>query len=380
MKIPVNEPVLNGNELKYISDCVTSGWISSAGKYIEYFEESMKILTNRKYAFAVSNGTIALDIAFHAIGLKKGDEVIVPSFTIISCINHILRIGAKPIFIDCEIDSWNIDVNQIEERITSKTKAILAVHIYGLTNDMNRLKEITKRHNLFLIEDAAEAMGQKYKEENCGSFGDISTTSFFANKHITTGEGGMVFTNCEKLAKKIKSARNLGFDEDPEKRFIHQEIGWNGRMTNLQAALGLAQYEQLDSFITKKIKLGNLYTKYLENQKNLILPLNKTEFSINHYWVYGILIKDGSIKSNELRRKLKLRGIDSRPFFYPLNKQPVIQKLVPEQHAPNSEFLYDYGLYIPSGIGTTEEQIKYVSDNLIDLLNEPGEFEIRGNS
>ena len=251
--IPVNEPLFDGNEKKYINECIDTGWISSEGSFIKQFEEEFSKQVGRQYGIAVANGTAAIDIAMESLAIRPGDEVIMPTFTIISCITQIIRIGAKPVFVDSDPVTWNMDVNRIEQKITSKTKAIMVVHIYGLPVDVNPVIEISKRYNLLLIEDAAEMHGQTYNGRPCGSFGNVSTFSFYPNKHITTGEGGMIVTNDEILAEKCRSYRNLCFQ--PKKRFVHENIGWNYRMTNLQAALGLAQLENLVKHILKNQKL-----------------------------------------------------------------------------------------------------------------------------
>ena len=247
--IPVNMPLLNGNERKYLNECIDSGWISSEGLFVKKFEDEFAKLVNKKYAISVTSGSSALEAAISALDLKKGDEVILPTFTIISCVNPLIRLGIVPVFIDSNVDTWNMDVSQIEDKITSKTKAIMAVHIFGLPVDMDPLIKLAKEYGLLIIEDAAQAIGLEYKGRPCGSFGDISTFSFYSNKLITSGEGGMIVTDNEELAERCRSLRNLCFQ--PAKRFVHDEIGWNFRMTNLQAAVGLAQLEQLSESVIK---------------------------------------------------------------------------------------------------------------------------------
>ena len=252
--IPVNEPLLDGNEKKYLSECIDTGWISSDGPFVKRFEDEFAFKMGRKYGIAVTNGTSAIDTAVHALQIGKGDEVIVPAFTIISCILQIVRSGAKPVLVDADPFTWNMNVNKIQEKITKKTKAIMVVHIYGLPVDMDPVIKICKKNNLKLIEDSAEQIGQTYNNKPCGSFGDISIVSFYPNKHITTGEGGMILTDNDSIAKRCKELRNLCFQ--PKKRFIHKKLGWNFRMSNLQAAVGVAQLEQLERFIKKKDGLG----------------------------------------------------------------------------------------------------------------------------
>ena len=286
--IPVNVPLLDGNEKLYLNECIDSGWISSEGPFVKKFEEEFAKRVNRKHAIAVTNGSCALDCAIAALDIGPGDEVILPTFTIISCITEIIRVGATPVLVDINPDTWNMDVSQIESKITPKTKAIMVVHIYGLPVDMNPVLEIASNYGLQVIEDAAESHGQKYNDIPCGSFGDISTFSFYPNKHVTAGEGGMVVTNDDNLANICRELRNLCFK--PEQRFVHYRLGWNMRMTNLQAAVGLAQLEQLDRFIHIKQKMGLLYTELLNNCDSIKLPPSKTEFASNHYWVYGVVL------------------------------------------------------------------------------------------
>jgi perosamine synthetase len=371
MKVPVNEPSIGELEKEYLIKCIDTGWISSEGPFIQEFESKFATRVNRKYGIAVSNGTAALDIAIEALGIKAGDEVIMPAFTIISCITQIVRVGATPVLIDSDPITWNMDVSQIESKITPKTKAIMIVHIYGLPVDVDPILEIAKKYNLKVIEDAAEMHGQTYKGLPCGSFGDISTFSFYPNKHITTGEGGMVVVNDLGLAEECRSLRNLCFQ--PEKRFVHERLGWNYRMTNLQAALGLAQLEKLDSFVVKKRKMGQLYQNLLAQVDGIQLPLKSTNFADNIYWVFGLILKDskGGMRKDEVIAALTKAGVGTRPFFYPMHLQPVLKKmgLFKGQSFPVAEHLYENGFYIPSGLGITEEQIKYSANCVINVLH-----------
>ena len=288
--IPVNEPLLDGNERKYLNECIDTGWISSEGPFVSRFEEEFAAIVGRRYAIAVTNGSMALDAAVLALELRAGDEVLLPSFTIISCAAAIVRAGAVPVVVDADPLTWNVDVTQVEEHITPRTKAIMVVHIYGLPCDMAPLLALAEKYDLRVIEDAAEMHGQTYRGRPCGSFGDISTFSFYANKHITTGEGGMIVTDSESLAERCRELRNLCFN--PERRFLHEELGWNMRMTNLQAALGVAQLERLSAFVERKRAMGALYTKLLESTPGLQLPLPQTDYAKNIYWVYGIVLED----------------------------------------------------------------------------------------
>jgi len=253
--IPVNEPLLDGNEKKYLAECIDTGWVSSEGPFVKRFEEEFAARVGRKHGTADTNGTAAIDVAIDALGIGLGDEVILPTFTIISCVLQIVRAGATPVLVDSDPLTWNMDVSQIEEKITPRTKAIMVVHTYGLPVDMDPVIELCSRYRLKLIEDAAEMIGQTYRGKPCGSFGDISTVSFYSNKHITTGEGGMILTEDDDLAKQCRQLRNLCFK--PGMRFVHERLGWNLRMTNLQAALGVAQLERLDVFLKKKRWIGS---------------------------------------------------------------------------------------------------------------------------
>ena len=366
--VMVNEPLLGGNEKKYINECIDTNWISSEGPFVERFESQMANFVGRKYATACSNGTAALDIAVSILDLQEGDEVIMPSFTIISCAQVLINKGIKPILLDSDLQTYNIHVETIEEKITAKTKAIMIVHIYGLTVDLDPVLALAKKYNLKIIEDAAEVIGQTYRGKQCGSFGDVSTFSFYPNKHITTGEGGMVFCDDKLLDEKSKSFRNLCFGEE---RFIHEEIGNNYRMTNMQAALGLAQLENIDKALDKKRYIGNTYNDILKDIGTINLPVPKTNFCENIYWVYAITLKvDYAKTAKEVMTELSSFNIGTRPFFYPMHKQPVFNKmgLFLDDHLPNSEKLYEKGFYIPSGIALTDEQMIEVSTALHKVL------------
>lgn len=369
--VPVNEPLLNGNEKKYLNQCIDTGWISSEGPFVKQFEMQMATYTGRQYALAVTNGTAALELAIEALGFSSGDEIIMPTFTIISCAQAIVKANLKPLLIDCEYDTFNMKVEDIEAKITPKTKAIMVVHIYGLPVDLNPILEIAQKYNLKIIEDAAEMHGQTYNSQQCGSFGDISIFSFYPNKHITTGEGGMVLTDDKILFQRCQSLRNLCFSSDPEKRFIHEELGWNLRMTNLQAALGVAQLERLEEFIAKKRWLGERYQELLADIEYINLPVPNKPFADNIYWVFPIVLKDNCRKSaKDVMKGLSQYGIGTRPFFYPMHMQPVFKKmgLFSNEEYPNASKLYEKGFYIPSGIAITEEQIIEVSNALHEVL------------
>lgn len=367
--IPVNEPVLDGNEKKYLAECIDTAWISSEGPFIQQFEHHFAKRINRKHAIAVCNGSAAIDAAVAALEIGPGDEVIMPAFTIISCAASVFRAGAVPILVDSDNRTWNMDIGEIEAKITPRTKAIMVVHIYGLPADMEPVLEITRRYNLALIEDAAEMHGQTYNGEPCGSFGDISTFSFYPNKHITTGEGGMIVTNSDRLADRCRSLRNLCFQ--PEKRFVHEELGWNFRMTNLQAALGVAQLERLDLFVEKKRRMGAYYTDALQDIPGIQLPLQRTGYAENIYWVYGIVIGDDiPFDAVEAMQRLASEGISTRPFFWCMHEQPVFAKmgLFTGEKYPVAERLARRGFYIPSGLGLTDDQMARCVDAVREVF------------
>jgi perosamine synthetase len=292
-----------------------------------------------------------------------------PTFTIVSCAAAIVRAGAVPVLVDCESDTWNMDVTSIESRITARTKAIMTVHIYGLPVDMDPLISIARKHGLKVIEDAAEMHGQTYKDKPCGSFGDISIFSFYPNKHITTGEGGMILTNDAALAEKCRSLRNLYFKQ--EQRFVHDELGWNLRMTNMQAALGVAQLEQLGRFVEIKRSMGRRYTEMLADLPGVQLPLTSSEFADNIYWVYGIVLDESvPFDASEIMTRLGKMGVGTRPFFWPMHEQPVFRKmgLFEGETYPVAERLARRGFYLPSGMALTNEQAEQSSDALRELL------------
>jgi len=367
--IPVNEPLLDGNEKKYLLECVETGWISSEGPFVKEFEQKFSARMGRKHGIAVTNGTAAIDAAVEALGIGTGDEVIMPTFTIISCINQIVRNGAKPVLVDSDPITWNMDVSQIEGKITPRTKAIMIVHIFGLPVDVYPVLDIAKRYGLKVIEDAAEMHGQTYKGKPCGSFGDISTFSFYPNKHVTTGEGGMILTDDDELAETCRSLRNLCFQ--PQKRFVHERLGWNMRMTNMQAALGLAQLERLDQFVQRKREIGRNYTELLGGLQGVQLPLPATEYAENIYWVYGLILDETRGLSAEQAMKLfGEKGVGTRPFFYPMHQQPVFTKIgmFKGERYPVAERMALQGLYIPSGMALTDEMIERVAERVGQVL------------
>jgi perosamine synthetase len=349
--IPVNTPLLGGRELEYLQECIQTGWISSEGPFINRFEEAFSAYIGREHGIAVSNGTAALDIAVAALGIGPGDEVIMPTFTIISPAMQVVRSGAIPVLVDSDPLTWNMDVTQIEAKITEKTKAIIVVHIYGLPVDMDPVLELCQKYGLKLIEDAAEVHGQAYKGRKCGTFGDISTFSFYPNKHITTGEGGMCLTNDPELAARCRKLRNLAFEPD-KPRFVHYELGWNYRMTNLQAALGLAQLERIEEHLDIKRSIGRAYQSALSGIAGFQLPLAKTHYAENIYWVFG-LVADSESRKEAMVSHLQAHAIGTRPFFWCLHEQPVFRNIgfFDGEQYPISEKLARNGFYLPSGLG-----------------------------
>ena len=367
--IPVNKPKFDGNESKYLIEAIESGWISSEGPFVNQFEQQCAKRHDRKHAIAVSSGTAALQCAVNALDLSPGDEVVIPSFTIISCVTPVIESGATPVLVDCDPKTFNSSPEQIIAAITSNTKAIMLVHIYGLPVDADPVIEIAREQGISIIEDAAEAIGLDYKNNPCGSLGDISTFSFYPNKHITTGEGGMILTDDDKIAELCQGSRNLCFQKS--KRFHHERIGWNFRMTNIQAAIGLAQLEKLDHTISRKREIGLMYNELLEGCSYLQLPVPETSYAKNVYWVYPVVLKDScTINASEAMSRLEQRKIGTRPFFYPMHKQPVFNKwgLFENDSHHNAERIAERGFYIPAGLGISDNEIHRVAETMLKIF------------
>jgi perosamine synthetase len=361
--VPVNEPLLYEDAKRYLIECIDTGWVSADGHFVRRFENELAARVGRKHGVAVCNGSAALDVAVAALRLDPGDEVILPSFTIISCAAAILRSGGVPVIIDTDPITWNMRVDQIEARVSPRTKAIMAVHIYGLPIDMEPLLRIAQKYGLKVIEDAAEALGAEYNGKACGSFGDVSVFSFYSNKPVTSGEGGMVVTDDADLADRCRSLRNLCFRSD--RRFIHDELGWNLRMSNIQAALGVAQLAKLDEVVSRKRKMGLRYRQLLKAVPGLQHPLEKTALSKNSYWVYGLVLTDDvDFDAAEAMRRLARLNVQTRPFFWPMHKQPVFQRmgLFAGESYPISERIARRGFYLPSGLALTDTQMTIVAD------------------
>lgn len=375
--IPVNEPLIGEKEVEYVLDCLRTGWISSSGKYLESFEQAWADYCGMRYGIAVSNGTTALQIAVACLGLQPGDEVILPSFTIISCAQAITYNGGIPVLVDSEPRTWCMDVSQVAARITPHTRAIMPVHIYGHPVDMDPLITLAKQNGLAIIEDAAEAHGAEYLSNRdasnrawrrCGGFGDISVFSFYANKLVTTGEGGMVLTNDPSIADHARSLRNLCFQR--ERRFYHTELGHNFRLTNLQAAIGLAQIERIPETISKKRWIGETYTRRLKKIQNIQLPVEES-WARQVYWMYGLVLDESTgLTAVEFARLLQAQGIETRPFFLGMHEQPVYlnKGLFNGENYPVAERIARQGLYLPSGLTLTEPQLDQVCQAVENIL------------
>ncbi len=361
IKIPVYKPYLGGNEKKYVNDCIDSTWISSKGKYVSLFEKRFSDFINIKYAATVSNGTVAIHLALLALGIGSGDEVIVPTLTYIASVNAIAYTGATPVFVDSTEDTWQMDVKDVERKITSKTKAVLAVHLYGYPCDMDALQAICKKHTIFLIEDCAEAIGSKYKGQHVGTFGDISTFSFFGNKTITTGEGGMVVTNDETLYDRSVHFKGQGLAK--HRQYWHDVIGYNYRMTNICAAIGLAQLEQVESFINRKREIANFYETGFS--KNNFLSFHKQHKDVFHsYWMCSVLVKHSKHR-DALRAHLADNGIETRPLFYPVHTMPMYSNKY--QRHQVAENLAWRGINLPSYPSITNEELDYIAQKVLDF-------------
>ena len=360
--IPVCEPSVSKREEELVLDCLRTGWISSAGKFIDLFEENWAAYCGMKHGIAVSSGTAALQISMRLLELKPGDEVIMPAFTIISCAQAIVECGGVPVLVDSNPVNWQMDVSQIRQKITPKTRAIMVVHIYGQSADMDPILDIAKEFELLVIEDAAEAHGAEYKGQKCGGLGDVSVFSFYANKLITTGEGGMVLTQSDEFADKARDLRNLCFQKS--RRFYHEDLGYNFRMTNIQAALGVAQFERIDQIVERKRSIAQAYSERLKGMRGIVLPVEES-WAKSVYWVYGILLEEGrGVNNKAFAQRLFEQGVDTRPFFLGMHEQPVFYKMglfINEKYLV-AERLSRQGLYLPTGLTIKENDIDRVCD------------------
>jgi len=362
--IPVNRPLVSDSDIASVNNAMTAGWISSDGPLVAEFEAKMATLFARKHAIAVSSGTFAVDAVIESLNLKSGDEVIIPTLTIISCLSQVLRVGAKPVFIDCHPRTYNVSPDDVIDAITEKTKLIIIVNIYGLTVDYNPIITEARRRGIWILEDVAQSIGVEYRGQITGSLGDFATISLFANKNITTGEGGMIFTNDDQKAEVFRRLRNLAFQ--PYRRFVHESLGWNGRLTSMQAALGLSQLSRLKEALLRREEIAALYNELLSSDLPVERPLEKTEYSKNGYWVYAITIEFSRFKdAHEYIKYLDSNNIGARPFFYPLHAQPVLKDFnITHGDLPIASDLYKRGLYLPSGLGTKDSEIERVADFL----------------
>ena len=367
--IPVNSPIITNQDALEVYKTVKSGWISSFGNKIIDFERKFAKLTKRKFAATVTNGTAALEIALKIINLKPNSEVIIPTFNIISAALAVVKNNLKPVLVDSDLNTWNMCLKDLKKKITKKTKAIVVTHTYGFPCDMDQILKICKQNKIIIIEDAAEMIGQTYKRKPCGSFGEISIFSFYANKHITTGEGGIILTNKKKLHEKACSLRNLAFGK--KNRFNHDDIGWNYRFTNMQAALGLNQLKRLDKIIRTKRIIGTKYYNLLKNNKYITIQppiLNKES---NIYWIFGILIKKNSkFKKEAVIKKLLNKRIQCRDFFWPMHKQKIFKNVIQSKNKkfPIADLLSKNGFYIPTGMNITKKEIKYISTSINNIF------------
>jgi len=362
--IPVCEPLIGDKEWEYVKDCLETNWISSKGKYIEEFERKFAHYCGCKYGISTTSGTTALHLAIATAGIGTGDEVVVPAFTMASTVFAIVYAGAKPVLVDSERETWNIDVSKIEEKLTPRTKAILPVHIYGHPCDMKPILDIAKKHRLSIIEDAAEAHGAEYEGRKVGGLGDIGCFSFYANKIITTGEGGMMLTNRPEIAEKASSLKDLAYFK--ERRFLHTDLGFNYRMTNIQAAIGLAQFERIEELVERRRANANLYNSLLKDVPGIRLPVEKPR-ARNVYWMYAVLIEEKfGISRDELMRRLAEKGIETRTFFIPMHQQPALinMGLFRGENYPVAEEISRQGLYLPSGSGLSAAQIEHICQQI----------------
>jgi perosamine synthetase len=366
--IPVSEPLLTEADYASVMDALRSGWISGAGPHVETFESRWAAYCGRKHGIAVANGTVALQVAVALLDLQPGDEVIMPTFTIISCAIPIVLAGAIPVLVDSDPHTWAMDVGQVEARITERTRAIMPVHIYGHPVDMDPLLDLADRYGLAIVEDAAEAHGAEYRGRRIGSFGMSSCFSFYANKLVTTGEGGMLLVDDDRLAQRARSMRNLAFQ--PGRRFLHAEIGFNLRLTNLQAALGVTQIERIDDVVGRKRRMGQAYTERLSEVPGLELQVQQP-WAKGVFWMYGLVVREQTgLDAAEFARRLHARGVETRPFFLGMHEQPVLRErgLFANQVFPVAERIARQGLYLPSGLSLSEAQIDTVCDAVREAL------------
>jgi perosamine synthetase len=355
---PMAVPVLGEHELEYVSQAVRSGWISSQGEYISRFEDTFSAYCGVRYGVAVTSGTTALHLALRALDIGPADEVIIPPITHIAVANAVTLAGATPVLADCEPMTWNVDPAKLAEKVTPRTKAVIVVHLYGHPVDMDPIMALAKQYNFHVIEDAAEAHGAEYRGRRAGSLGHVACFSFYANKIIATGEGGMVVTDDSAVADRAKKLRDQAYEK--ERRFWHRELGFNYRMTNLQAAIGVAQMERIDEFVAIRRRNAQLYHALLADSPGLTLA-PEAPWAKNVYWMYSVLVEDACpVSKDTLMGRLKEGGIDTRPFFYPIHCQPLYQEPFSGQHYPVAEELSRKGINLPSGNELTEADVAFI--------------------
>lgn len=366
--IPVCEPFLGRRELELVGDCVAKGWVSASGPQVAQFERAWANYCGARHAIAVSSGTAALQVAVDALDLGPGDEVVMPSFTIISCALAVIRAGATPVVVDCDPRTFCVDPELVAKAVTPRTRAIMPVHMYGHPVDMDPIRELAGKRSLAIIEDAAQAHGSEYLScrepdrgwQRCGALGTMGVFSFFANKLVTTGEGGMVLTDSDELAERCRCLRNLAFHEE---RFNHKALGYNFRLTSVQSAIGLAQIERMSSTLATKHRIAAAYRELLSGTEPIFLPEQRDWARSNHWMNAIVLADDAGLDAFELARRLAGMGIETRPFFKGMHEQPVLKSrgLFERLHLPVTERLYRRGLYLPSGVSLTDGQIEAVA-------------------
>ena len=368
MQVPVNRPIINKKDIDAVVATLNEGWVSSEGPMVREFESMFAKAVHHKFGVAVSSGTAALEIAIKALGVGSGDEVIVPTGTIISCAQAITKLGATPVFVDLKYPEFVMDMSEVEEKITKKTKSILVVHLYGNASNSKKARALSDAHGLYLIEDCAQAIGLNCYDDICGSYADVTTYSFYSNKLITTGEGGMIVTSSPWIRNKCQSYRNLSFNA--EQRFVHEELSWNYRMSSLQAALGASQVSEISARLELKRKIADTYSAAFKDIDKLTLPVPHIETGQNGYWAYTLVLKDDySDDAKDFCDKLSEKGIGTRPLFFPVHKQPVYKdKKAYREEYHVSERLYKQGFYIPCGLGITSLEQVYVIDTIIKLI------------
>jgi perosamine synthetase len=356
-RISIASPVFNGNEKKYLNECIDTGWISANGRFVQEFESEFSKFCECDYSLACSNGTVTLHLILEALGISKGDEVIIPTLTYIATANTVKYCGATPVFAESDRYTWNIDPYKIEEKITERTKAIMPVHLYGLPAEMDVILKIAEKYSLFVIEDAAEAHGAMYKGKKVGTFGVAGSFSFFGNKIITTGEGGMITTNDSMLYNKMKQLRSQGMD--PNKRYWHTTLGYNYRMTNMQAAVGLGQLENIDWHLGERQRVANLYKKELSRLSDYLEVQSIPQDATHVYWMNSVLLREWvKVSRDEVMEQMEKMNIEMRPLFYPMHIMPPY--LDEKSKFPIAESLSERGINLPSHSLLTEEDVKYI--------------------